>query len=62
MINVPVTHKVKSSAIATEHQTPLIPRISGSRRTIAIWKTSVLRNEISAESRPLFNAVKNAEP
>ena len=55
-------HKVKSSAIATEHQTPLIPRSSGSSRTTAIWKTSVLRNEISAESRPLFNAVKNAEP
>ena len=28
---------------------------------MAIWKTRVLKNEIAAETAPLFNAVKNDE-
>ena len=32
--------------------------MSGSISTVEVWKTSVRRNEIAAETAPLFSAVK----
>ena len=55
-------HSVRSSAIATAIHIPLIPKIAGSIRIAAIWKISVLRNEMVAEISPLLSAVKKAEP
>lgn len=45
-----------------EYHIPSMSNISGSISTAAIWNTSVLRNEIAAEIKPLFSAVKNDEP
>ena len=57
-----VMHKVIASATMIAPQIPSNPRISGSSMTAANWNTSVRRNEISAEIKPLFNAVKKDEP
>ena len=57
-----VTHKVKSSATATETQIPFMSNIIGRISTQASWKTSVRKKEIAAEIGPLFSAVKKAEP
>ena len=40
---------------------PFNPQISGSINIIAIWKSSVLKKEIAAETTPLFNAVKKED-
>ncbi len=50
-----------TSAKVTASQIPSIPKIIGSIYIIAIWNTSVLINEIIAETTPLFSAVKNDE-
>lgn len=55
-------HRVRSSATVTAHQIPSIPQRIGRSSTIEIWNTNVRRNEMAAESRPLFKAVKNADP
>ena len=41
---------------------PLIPKIAGRISTAAIWKTSVRRKEIAADTPPLLSAVKKEEP
>ena len=53
-----------SSAITTEAQIPSTGgfQTSGNNNTAAIWNTNVLKNDIIAEIRPLFKAVKNPEP
>lgn len=50
-----------TSANVTASQIPSIPHIIGSMYIIAIWNTNVLMNDITAETSPLFNAVKNDE-
>ena len=45
-----------------ELHTPFSSRNSGSTNTQMIWNTSVRANEITADTSPLFSAVKNAEP
>ena len=37
------------------------PMRAGSTRTTAVWSTSVRRNEITAETKPSFSAVKKPE-
>lgn len=54
-----LTVKANISASTTASQTPLSPNIAGSINIIAIWKSSVLKKDIIAETSPLFNAVKN---
>ena len=44
-----------------EYQIPFILRSNGRSITDALSNSRVLRNEITAEVRPSFNAVKNAE-
>lgn len=51
-----------SSAPTIEIQIPSRPPKSGSSKTAAAWNTTVRKNEIAAETPPLFNAVKNDEP
>lgn len=60
--HVTVTHNVNNSAIATEIHIPFIPKIIGRISTTDNWNTSVLKNEIAADIKPLFKAVKNDEP
>ena len=55
-------HKVIASATMIAPQIPSNPRISGSSMTADNWNTSVRRNEINAEIKPLFNAEKKDEP
>ena len=57
-----VTQIASDSATTMEHHTPLIPNRYGSTSTATIWKAKVLKNAMQAEIRPLFNAVKNADP
>ena len=51
-----------SSATTMDIQIPSSSNTSGNSITAAIWKTSVLKNDMSAEIRPLLSAVKNDEP
>ena len=51
-----------SSAITTESHIPSISITKGSKSTAAIWNTKVRKNDIVAEIRPLFSAVKKDEP
>ena len=46
----------------TEYQMPSAPMTSGSSNTAPTSKTSVRRNAMSAETRPLPSAVKSYEP
>lgn len=41
---------------------PFIPKTIGNKNTAPISKTRVFKNEITADTKPLFKAVKNAEP
>ena len=50
------------SATTTENQIPFSLKNIGKMVTAKTWKSSVLKNEISAETKPLFNAVKKPEP
>ena len=50
-----------ASATTTDSQMPLILKNIGSIITQGIWKTSVLKNKMNADIKPLFNAVKNAD-
>ena len=50
------------SAATIEIQIPSILQIRGNKRTAAIWKTSVLKNDIKADVKPSLSAVKNEEP
>ena len=52
----------KNSAMEREYQTPSTPKKIGKINTLAIWKTSVRKKEIAAETTPLFKAVKKEEP
>ena len=47
---------VSASAMLIALQIPLIPNQSGSVRTMMTWNTNVLRNEMTADIRPLFSA------
>lgn len=51
-----------NSAATMENHIPLISQMSGKISTAAIWNTSVRKNEINAETRPLLRAVKKEEP
>ena len=55
-------HSVIASATMTAPQIPSNPKMSGNSKIAANWNTSVRRKEMSAEIRPLFNAVKKDEP
>ena len=56
-----LTINAKNSANTTASQIPFTPKITGSKNIIDIWNTIVLKNEITAEITPLFNAVNNDE-
>ena len=53
-----------NSATTTDTQMPFnAGEINkGKSNTAPIWKTRVRKNEIKAEIKPLFNAVKKPEP
>ena len=53
--------KAHTSATISAIQMPFIPHSNGNTKTAAHWKTSVLKKEMSAETKPLFNAVKKEE-
>ena len=40
---------------------PFKPNKTGSKNIIVTWNTSVRKNEMAAETPPLFSAVKNEE-
>lgn len=61
MMQMAVTIKVSSSAKRIDAQIPSIAKKTGRIKTALIWNTSVRKKEISADKRPLFNAVKNEE-
>ena len=50
------------SATTTAYQTPSMPKKIGMISTAAPSKSSVLRNEISADVSPSLSAVKKPEP
>ena len=51
-----------NSTTTIDAQIPSSSQIIGRIITAAIWKTSVLKNEIIADVRPSLSAVKNDEP
>ena len=51
----------RNSATAVAIHIPSEPRNRGITRMQIIWKTRVLRKDMSALTRPLFRAVKNDE-
>ena len=53
-----LTTNAKTSAHNTDNQIPLIFNIIGKIKIIATWNTKVLKNDISADTKPSFNAVK----
>ena len=53
-----LTNNDNISAQATEIHIPFIPHIAGRIRIIATWNTNVLKNDIRADTNPLFSAVK----
>ena len=61
-MNIADSVAAANSATTTEAQIPSSPHTSGNNITAAIWKTSVLKNEMMAETSPLLSAVKNDEP
>ena len=61
-MNSPVTKAAINSAAIREYHIPSMPQIIGNSKTAEIWKTRVRKNEIKAEVRPSFSAVKNDEP
>ena len=50
------------SATSMEYHTPSSSKNIGSISTPSIWNTSVRKNEIAADARPLLSAVKKEEP
>ena len=50
-----------SSAATIEYQMPSSFKIRGTVNTDATWNTRVLIKEITADTSPLFNAVKKDE-
>ena len=51
-----------NSATTIEYQTPPISKIKGNSKTAAIWNTTVLKKDMTAEVTPSLRAVKNPEP
>ena len=51
-----------SSAKTVEHHMPSTPSNTGKSSTAPSSKTNVRKNDISADTCPLFKAVKNEEP
>ena len=51
----------KTSANTTDIHNPFKSKSNGSPKIIIIWKTNVLKNDISADIIPLFKAVNNEE-
>ena len=54
--------KAINSAITIDTQIPSTSNRSGKMTTADIWNTNVLKKEMSADTSPLFSAVKNEEP
>ncbi len=61
-MNIADSTAARSSATIMEIQIPSTSNTSGRSITAAIWNTSVLKNDISAETSPLLSAVKKDEP
>ena len=57
-----VTASAAISATEMASQTPSIFRKTGRINTLAHWKISVRRKDMTAEARPLLRAVKKDEP
>ena len=55
------TTKAANSATTTENQMPNTPKSAGRIKIAAISNKKVRKKEISAETKPLFNAVKNED-
>ena len=55
------TTKAANSAATTENQMPKTPKNAGRIKIAAISNKKVRKKEISAETKPLLNAVKNED-
>ena len=51
----------KTSAAKMAHQMPSTPSTRGKSSTDAVWKISVRKKEMAADTAPLFSAVKKEE-
>ena len=49
------------SAKTTGNQIPFIPKMEGMIKIMITWKTSVLKKEIRADTKPSLRAVKKDE-
>ncbi len=49
------------SAKTTDNQIPFIPKMEGMIKIMITWKTSVLKKEIRADTKPSLWAVKKDE-
>lgn len=58
-IHIILTTIANNSATTTDNHIPFIPQTAGNIKIIATWNNNVLKNDISAEIKPLFKAVKN---
>ena len=58
---MPEMRNANTSATVMAHQMPSTPKKTGRISTDADWNTSVRRNEMAAETAPLFSAVKKPE-
>ena len=67
-MNTTVTITASASAITMDSQIPIMPsppafsKMKGRRKTVTDWKTSVRKKEMTADTGPLFSAVKKDEP
>ena len=53
--------KANISATVIEYHIPFVSNIKGRTTTEDSWNKSVLKNEITADTAPLFNAVKSPD-
>ena len=60
--NAPATRAAIHSAATVAAQMPSTCQNSGRMSTGATWNSRVRKKEMTADTRPLFSAVKNAEP
>ncbi len=59
--NTLLTRTAKNSARTMDTQIPSLPINNGRIKTAATWNTSVRRNDMIADTGPLFRAVKKDE-
>ena len=60
--NAKVTTTANTSAPNIEYHIPSIPNILGNNNTHTAWNKNIRKKDMIADIKPLFSAVKNAEP